>query len=358
MDKKSGSCWPIHLPYERIMIPDRMLVIRRGGLGDFILALPVLEALQKRFPGLHLEVMSAPSLIPLATRTGQIRGAKSAETPGLSTFYSDGLCRDTRLSEYFRTFNRIIIMGADPEGCFSANLRQVGAGEVMVIPPFPPTGLIVHVSDYLVHLATGFPRANSPLVQLLDEELQSAQEFILAKIGRSLSMAQRELPSLGAIHPGSGGVGKIWPPAYMARVAQELIQEGYITGILLIQGPADDEYTDALKKGLDGVRIIPVSNRPLLELSAILRSARLFIGSDSGVAHLAAAVGVPTCVIFGPTDPRRWAPRGPRVTIIRKEMTCSPCGLEIMRTCTQRDCLGQVLIEEVLKAAHSLLRKH
>ncbi|MBW2148279.1 MAG: glycosyltransferase family 9 protein, partial [Deltaproteobacteria bacterium] len=328
-----------------------------GGLGDFILALPVLEALHKRFEGLHLEVMCASSMIPLVMGTGHICGAKSAETPGLSTFYGDGACPDPRFSEYFRTFNRIILLGVDPEGRFSANVRLAGAGEVAVIPPFPPRGLIVHVSDYLVRSTTGFLRADPPRVEIFNEEFRSAREFILAGMGRSVSMARGGFPSLAAIHPGSGGAGKIWPPAYMARVVHGLIQEGHINGILLIQGPADDEYAKVLHGELDGILVIPVSNRPLLELSAILRSARLFLGSDSGVAHLAAAVGVPTGVIFGPTDPRLWAPRGPCVAVIRKEMPCAPCGYEGMRICMQRDCLGEVLVEDVLNTARSLLQK-
>ncbi|MBW2147197.1 MAG: hypothetical protein JRI22_09275, partial [Deltaproteobacteria bacterium] len=65
MEEKSNSCRPLHFPHDKIMISGRMLVIRRGGLGDFILALPVLEALHKRFEGLHLEVMCASSMIPL-----------------------------------------------------------------------------------------------------------------------------------------------------------------------------------------------------------------------------------------------------------------------------------------------------
>lgn len=226
---------------------------------------------------------------------------------------------------------------------------------MVVIPPFPPEGTTEHVSDYLVRLATGIPRAAPPLVRLFREELLAAREFILGKMERGLVQAQDGFPTLIAIHPGSGGGSKIWSPGSMARVAQRLIHEGRATGVLIIQGLADDKYAEALKEELDGLRVISVLNQPVLKLAAILRSARLFLGSDSGVAHLAAAVGVPTGVIFGPTDPRRWAPRGPDVAVIRKETHCAPCRVETMRTCPQRHCLEQVSVEDVLKTARSLL---
>jgi heptosyltransferase-3 len=336
------------------MISDRTLVIRRGGLGDFILALPVLEALQQRFTGLHLEVMGPPSMIPLALRSGHIQGAKSAEAPGLSTFYGDEVNLAPDLSEYFRTFNLIILLGVDPGGWFSRNMKKAGVQKVAVIPPFPPDGIVEHVSDYLVRLTTGIPRANSPRVHLFRDELRTARKYMLSKMEGDLP--GDELPALVAIHPGSGGAGKIWPLSSMARVARGLIHERRAVGVILIQGPADEEYAEVLRRSLDGVRVIPASNLSLLELAAILRSARLFLGSDSGVAHLAAAVGVPTGVIFGPTDPRRWAPRGPDVAIIRREIPCAPCGLDAMRTCQQRSCLREVMVEEVLNTARSLLQ--
>jgi len=335
------------------MISGCTLVIRRGGLGDFILALPVLEALHKSSPELQLDVMGPPSMVALAFRSGHVRGTKSAETPGLSTFYGNGVVLDPHLSEYFSAFNRIILLGVDPGGRFSRNVRRAGAGEVAVIPPFPPEGTVEHVSDYLVRLTTGIHRAANPRVHVSRDDLRSAREYIISKMGRVLD--QDEFPPLAAIHPGSGAAGKIWPPASMARAALGLIHEGRITGVLLIQGPADGKYAEEFKRELEGALVIPVSNRPLSELSAILRSARLFLGSDSGVAHLAAAVGVPTGVIFGPTDPRRWAPRGPDVAVIKKETPCAPCTMENMRTCQQRFCLTRVSVEEVLDTARILL---
>jgi len=338
------------------MISDRTLVIRRGGLGDFILALPVLEALHQRFPGHHLEVMGPPSLISLAIGSGHIRGAKSAETPGLSTFYAERARLDPCLSEYFRTFSRIIVLGVDPEGRFSRNLRRAGAKEVAVFPPFPPDEIIEHVSDYLVRLTTGIPRAEAPRVRLLPDEMRAAGENLLSKLETGL--VRDGFPALIAVHPGSGGAGKIWPPSSMAGVARSLIDEGSAEGLILIQGPADEEYAGLLRRSLEGVPMVPVLNPPLMELAAVLRCARLFLGSDSGCAHLAAAVGVPTVVIFGPTDPRRWAPRGPEVAIIRSRKPCAPCGSDTIRTCPQRACLREVRVIEVLKTARHLLRRY
>src|SRR5262249_17739144 len=86
----------------------------------------------------------------------------------------------------------------------------------------------------------------------------------------------------------------------------------------LLAGPADDAVVRAVATHLD--QAVPVvQNGPLLVLAALLRRARLFLGNDSGLGHLAGLLGVPTLALFGPTDPPRWAPLGPRVRVLRRQ---------------------------------------
>jgi len=79
----------------------------------------------------------------------------------------------------------------------------------------------------------------------------------------------------------------------------------------------------------------------------ISRSA-VYLGNDSGITHLAAAVGVPTVALFGPSDPRQWAPRGRRVTVISRQVDCSPCSNSTMKSCPHRACLSELSAEEVI----------
>jgi ADP-heptose:LPS heptosyltransferase len=117
------------------------------------------------------------------------------------------------------------------------------------------------------------------------------------------------LPGATLIHPGSGSPGKNWPLERFAAMARRLSSLGH--RVTWIRGPAEAGLPSEAWPG-------PVIDRPSLPaLAATLAESRLFIGNDSGVSHLAAAVGAPCVVLFGPTDPSLWAPDGSRVRVLR-----------------------------------------
>jgi hypothetical protein len=110
-----------------------------------------------------------------------------------------------------------------------------------------------------------------------------------------------------AVHPGSGSPDKNWPAERFVELARRLSDA---RPWLLVQGPAEERMAvppDA----------IVARDWPLRLLGATLARAALFVGNDSGVAHLAAASGAPTLTLFGPTDPAIWAPVGPSVASVR-----------------------------------------
>ncbi len=85
-----------------------------------------------------------------------------------------------------------------------------------------------------------------------------------------------------------------------------------------------------------------------------MEGCRLYIGNDSGVTHMAAALNIPTLAIFGPTDPVLWSPRGKSVVVVRREIECSPCTQERFFQCQRPECLQQLGMEEVLKGLRGL----
>ena len=135
--------------------------------------------------------------------------------------------------------------------------------------------------------------------------------------------AKARLKSMGlknrviAIHPGSGSPRKNWPlSSFVALVEQ--IRKTRLGCPLWIAGEADTAIVGSLEAGLAGA--VPVlSGRSLLETAAILSQCRGYVGNDSGITHLAAAMGIPTLALFGPTDPAIWGPRGCRVFILRSQ---------------------------------------
>jgi ADP-heptose:LPS heptosyltransferase len=119
-----------------------------------------------------------------------------------------------------------------------------------------------------------------------------------------------------ALHPGSGGAQKCWPRARYAELAERLLGRGY--GVLILLGPAEAPCSAGWQAFAGRwSAAVCAANLDLPLVAALLRRCAAYVGNDSGVTHLAAALGVPTLAIFGPTDPGRWAPLGPRVRVLR-----------------------------------------
>jgi len=137
------------------------------------------------------------------------------------------------------------------------------------------------------------------------------------------------------VHPGAGKTENIWPVERFAEVAQALTQQG--ARIVVSEGPRDGAVTAALLSRCPGaVRW----HATLRDTIGILGCAQAFIGNDTGLAHVAAATGIPTVAIFGPTDPKRWSPAGRSVRCVR--------------SATGR--IEDTRVNDVLAAVHNSLR--
>ncbi len=154
-----------------------------------------------------------------------------------------------------------------------------------------------------------------------------------------------------AAHPGSGGDWKRWPVERFAQAVDGLAEAGL--GVVVIQGPADAEVVRQLRLKLRGKQPPVAADLGVEELAAFLALASCYLGNDSGVTHLAAAVGTPTVAIFGPTDPAKWGPRGQRVVVLRAEGGCGPCGREQGARCRNRVCLELVTVEQVVETVRA-----
>src|SRR5204862_6032591 len=110
---------------------------------------------------------------------------------------------------------------------------------------------------------------------------------------------------------------KNWPGQRFAEVIDRLRAEAGIRSLLLA-GPADDDVIRRVAASLARPGSV-VANAPLLVVAALMRRARLYLGNDSGLSHLAGLVGLPTLALFGPTDPALWLPLGPQARALRRE---------------------------------------
>jgi ADP-heptose:LPS heptosyltransferase len=185
---------------------------------------------------------------------------------------------------------------------------------VIAHPPLPPEAG-PHAGRWLaqaVAVLGADPSTVPPAMRATEDEARRASAWL-----------DRLPPSFLAVHPGSGASRKNWPPERFASVVEAMAGG---RPWLLIEGPADAEAARTLR-GLGGA--VHAQDLPARALGAVLAQAGLYVGNDSGVSHLAAAWGAPTLALFGPTDPRQWAPIGPTVTVVRsRDGTMAGLGVE------------------------------
>ena len=181
-----------------------------------------------------------------------------------------------------------------------------------------------------------------PRIFLRGEDHEWAEGFF-----RQRGLDLWNLHRIIALHPGAGSRKKTWHPHRFAALGRALASDG--RALLIIQGPADEDAVGEMLRVLNGTAHLLTHNLSVIKLAALLSRASLFIGNDSGVSHLAAALGVPTVAIFGPTDPLIWAPRGERAWWLQGEASCAPCRLQQRQTCERQRCLDTIEVEDLLK---------
>jgi heptosyltransferase II len=156
------------------------------------------------------------------------------------------------------------------------------------------------------------------------------------------------------ISPGATyGPAKRWLPDRFATVADKLDEKFSTQGILL-GGKADREAAQEVQKLAHSELINLAGKTTLQEAVYLISQCRLFISNDSGLMHIAGALNIPTIAIFGSTNPVTTAPAGNKFTIVRREVSCSPC---LKETCpTDFRCMKLISVEDVLQAAQNLMR--
>ncbi|MBO0695918.1 MAG: glycosyltransferase family 9 protein [Verrucomicrobia bacterium] len=296
---------------------DRILVIRGGAIGDFILSLPALKALREAHPDTHIEILGYKHIAALAENRFYAQAVRSIEYGALSGFFARNSELSAELTDYFATFDLIISYLYDPDQIFESNLRRCGVENLICGP-----ARIVEESD---HAARQLARPIEELgivvadltekIFLLPEDRQFAREFL-----RNL------LQPIIAIHPGSGSKEKNWPLQNWIELFSSngvfLNSEGdrghmwNRPSLVVVSGEADEAETALLNHSWKDRDVRFAKNLPLPRLAAILEHT-IFVGHDSGISHLAAAADANCILLFGPTNPNIWAPRNQNVKVLR-----------------------------------------
>jgi heptosyltransferase-3 len=241
-------------------------------------------------------------------------------------------------------FQLALIFSPHPQPTLQNRLRLAGIPAVQWLPSFPETDGEAVAALQARHLAAlGLTYVPRPFT--LEMGLDPKEEI-------------PELSGPGpwmAVAPGSGSLRKNWPLAYYYEVSRALGWE-YGLRVAWLAGPAEGELLPYLGPLAKAQGQLLLANRPLARVARVLSLCRLYIGNDSGLTHLAAAVAGPEVLaLFGPTDPRVWAPLGPRVRTLRAPCAQTPEAMDGTISCPETRCLNALSPETVLAAAAQIL---
>ncbi len=280
----------------------RFLVIRGGAIGDFVMTLPALEAMKRRWPESHIEVLGYPHIAALAVAGGLADAVKSLDRASAALLFVPEQPLPAEQALYLRSFEAVISYLFDPDDSVRTSLQQAGVRQVLsVSPKIVGVPAAKHLMKPLEALAV-YPEGEPyPRLKLREDVLGE---------GRKRMSAWR---APVVVHPGSGGGKKNWPLSGFLAVARRMKAAGL--GPVFSFGEADDEVREAFAAQGEPFPVLPRGD--LVQLAAALACSRGYLGNDSGVTHVAAAVGIPVTAVFGPSDPELWASRAPGVRLVR-----------------------------------------
>ncbi|MEN3338553.1 MAG: heptosyltransferase [Acidobacteriota bacterium] len=343
--------------------PARILLLRLERIGDLLMALPAIADVRALAPLARIDLVVGSWNADMARAVTAVSGVKVLNAGWLARGETGlGLpsllraAREWRQEHYDLGINfepdiRSNLLLAVSGSSWTAGFTSGGGGAVLdaAIAYDPHT----HTTDNarrLVGAVLGHTPAGETRGAILDIPA-SSHDVAAARLG------EPDRPLVG-MHVSGGRAIKQWPPARFAEVGRRLIETG--ATVVLTGSPADRVLIDQVTADLPPSGVIDVAAElGLVELAAILQRLDLLVTGDTGPMHLAAAVGTPVVAVFGPSDPARYAPTGPKDHIVRVDLPCSPCNrirLPPARCIGHTpDCLSSISADRVLAAVMTVL---
>lgn len=282
----------------------RILVMRGGAIGDFVLSLPAMVALREQWPRATIEAIGYPRMADLAIEAGPVDSFRSLDEVGVARLFAVNATLPDEQVQYLRSFDFIVSYLYDPGGTVTENLEAAGARQVIYGSPLVDARhAVAHLMQPLEALAI-YPRGDErPLVRLPAGRMKEG-------LSRRERIGERTL----AVHAGSGSPSKNWPVDGFLEVAGAAARDLGLAPWFIL-GEADVAVGEALREAGSPFPVLEACS--LIEVAAALATCAAYVGNDSGITHVAAAVNTPTVALFGPSNPELWAPLGGHVQVLR-----------------------------------------
>jgi heptosyltransferase-3 len=307
-----------------------IVMIHPGGLGDALLAVPAMTRLRTRFPKHRLLLCAEDQVSRLLLACGIIDEWISVQGRVCVDLFAGANSVTGQVQTWLQDCDLAIGWMEDLDGKLIATLKAAGVRQVIVRSPFSTAIQATDQRDRFLEAINEPPSDNKGDILLtVTEPLLHLGQACLEATGFSIGRP------LVVIHPGSGSAHKCVAPEILASLVIALEISGATPVIL--EGPADREPVERFLKSCVNPPII-LKGLNLLTVAGVLAQARLFVGQDSGVTHMAGLIGVRTVALFGPTDPARWAPRGVHVTVVQGAPCLCQSWNDVSR-CEEKPCL-------------------
>ena len=334
-----------------------VLVVRLRSIGDAILTTPSLYALKRFLPQARIDILLEDWVAPVLEGFQYVNNVITLRRS--STSSRAQVARQIRATHYDVAYNL--------HGGTTATLltRASGAKHRVGYASYQYARLHNHLSPSAASLWgrekthsveqqlallgwTGVPVTDRPPTQL------AVTEQAAASIAERLSTAGLdETTTFAVVHPAAAFDTKQWATEKFARVAEDLSARGF--ALVAIAAPTEAYIADELKRN-SSARVVTFTDLSLPEVTALAARARLFVGNDSGIAHIAAAVGLPSVVIFGSSNVVNWRPWATTAAeVVLEEMECQPCHGYFCEKFEQPECIRRVPVERVIAAVERVL---
>jgi ADP-heptose:LPS heptosyltransferase len=281
--------------------PIDTLVIHPGALGDVLQAVPAIEALGRL--GHRMTFAGQPRLGELLEGSGLVLATTPFDTFGLDALFSDVEVPD-RLASRLSRFRCVVSWFGAREPGYAGRLGVL-APDVIVAAPVPDDESPLTVWEHLLETLSPWDVSRPSDLHAL----ATTERWRIAARTALMALGVDEARPLLIAHPGAGARWKQAPTARFARALERMTADGGFE-VVIHQGPADASAVDALVTTL-GIPAHRYLEPALTELAGALALAQAYLGSDSGVSHLAASVGTPSVILYPPETLRRWAPWAP-----------------------------------------------
>jgi len=337
----------------------RKLLIRgTNWIGDVVMTLPAIASIRKTFPEAHLTILVKPWVADVLRLCPDVDEILLYKSPGIHAGVQGKIRLAGELRE--RRFDAAILLQNAIEAAILARMAGIpvragynsDARGALLTHAVRRTREVrqVHQVDYYRAMvrALGCELTDIGVMLKPGKEDQELAERLLS--GYSLEKGT----FLVGMAPGAAyGPAKMWFPERFAEMADRFASE--LSARILLFGSAGDSKTIEDVQQSSAFPMLDLAGKTSLREAIVLISrCGLFISNDSGLMHVAGALGVPTVAIFGSTNPVTTSPSGKRTIVVRGEAPCSPCLKKICPTDFQ--CMKSIGVENVYAAAQALLR--